>query len=643
MKTPVPLKARLSYWFDNLMGRGLWTKIGVLAIVTVIFILIMGIIATFAYGDVSQMAPWVWWKTVMTSLGKSTPGSNDGPPIFIALMIVSMIYGMFLSSILIGFISGSIRTKVDELMKGTGMVIEEDHTIILGFNDSTFVLIGELIEANRNQRAPQTVVVLGEEEKSTMDDEILARFGKPKTHPKTRIISRSGSIYDLANLERCAIANCKAVIINGSDDFETIKAIMACTHLLNSGSYDSKSFSVAIILEQRNADAARIAGRDNLDGDRLELLPLQEILAKIIVHTSRQPGLSQAYIELFNFTGNEFYVVASDKAFDDFYGHSIAQINLMLKDSIAIGTLDPDKGIMLLKPAENIFERGQSLILVEQDDDSLHVSNEPAIPDEHILLTREPVAPINSLIIGTYPILRDVLLEYGRYLPEGSTITVLMEHDDDFELNERVVNALDARGISVSLSEQRRLNRTTIFSVLDEVNPDCVVVLSDHCAENPMEEDKQTITLLLYLRDYRAQKDARFSITSEMLLGTNREIASITDSDDIIIGRQIAALLMAQISENRSMRAFFSALLSNEGFEVYLKHATNYVPEGIGINLFTAIDSAACQGEMLIGIQQYDSSGGTLTINPPKFDVTGALKTYTFGKNDYFVVLSETL
>ena len=626
------------------MSRGLWAKIGFLALATVVFIVIIGIIASIAYGDIEQMAPWVWWKTIMTSLGKGTPGQNDGPPLFVAIMLVAMVYGMFLSSILIGFISGSIRDKVNSLMKGTGSVIESGHTLILGFNEAAFVLLEELIEANRNCSSKQTVVVLGDSSKEQMDDAFITRFGRQRQHPKTRIISRTGSPYDLASLRRCAIESCRSVIINGADDFETTKTIMACTHLLNTEALSSEAFSVAVIYEGSNIDAARIAGCDGRAGDRLELLSLVEVLAKIIVHTSRQPGLSQAYVELFNFAGNEFYVVADDPAFAGLHGLTVAQINLLLKEGIAVGVLDPENGVMLQDPTATVFEPGQSLIVVEQDDEPLRVLGQAAeplsleAPDEHL-----PV-PVRCLVIGNQPILRNVLIEYGRYLPAGSQISVLVEKDSEDVLDSRIAAVLEKRQISVDVVEKRLLNRSAVFAVLDASDPDCVVVLNDHCSPDAFAEDEKTIALLLYLRDYRNINGKSFSITSEMLLGTNMEIASATSLDDFIIGRHIAALLMAQISQNRAMREFFEGLLSNEGFEVYLKRASSYVPMGTQIDLFTAIDAVSKRKEVLIGIHRHGATRTSeLMINPPKYSRSGQLLSYTFEQDDFFVVLSETM
>ncbi|MBQ6586736.1 MAG: hypothetical protein IJH83_08040, partial [Coriobacteriales bacterium] len=529
MAKPIPLRARLSYSFDNFMSKGLWAKIGLLALVTIVFILLMGIVASIAYGDAGQMAPWVWWKTVMTSLGKSTPGQDDGSPVFVALMLIAMIYGMFFTSILIGFISGAIREKVNNLAKGGGAVAEDGHIIILGFNEETFVLLEELIEASRNQRRPQTVVVLAETPKERMDDEIHARFGSTSNHPKLRIVTRTGSTCDLASLERCSIGSCRSIIVSGTDDFESTKSIMACTYQLNSEDVPPETYAVAEIHEEGNVDAASIAGRDGREGDRLELLPLQEILARIIVHTSRQPGLSKVYIELFNFVGNEFYTIQDDPAIRELIGLDIRRINLRLKDAVTVGVHDPQRGVILGDPNQVVLEEGCSLIVIARDDDALQLLPEALQPADCASNERHEPETLRCLVLGGQPILNDMAIEYARYLQPGSSVLAVAEEGSRCRgLGRRAGNILGKASISFEMRTVPEFDKETLFAVLDEFKPHSVVLLDDHSGASPQNEDARTISLLLYLRDYRESSGREFGITSEMRLGKNREIASAT-------------------------------------------------------------------------------------------------------------------
>ena len=80
---------------------------------------------------------------------------------------------MFFSAILIGLISNALRTKVDELGRGHSPVVESNHTLILGFNDSTLTILKELTLANHNLSRPETVVILGDIDQKFMIEQIL--------------------------------------------------------------------------------------------------------------------------------------------------------------------------------------------------------------------------------------------------------------------------------------------------------------------------------------------------------------------------------------------------------------------------------------------------------------------------------------
>ena len=53
---------------------------------------------------------------------------------------------------LIGFLSSKIVDKLDNLKKGRTRVVEDNHTVILGWSSKIFTIIGELIIANENKR-----------------------------------------------------------------------------------------------------------------------------------------------------------------------------------------------------------------------------------------------------------------------------------------------------------------------------------------------------------------------------------------------------------------------------------------------------------------------------------------------------------
>jgi len=128
-----------------------------------------------------------------------------------------------------------------------------------------------------------------------------------------------------------------------------------------------------------------------------------------------------------------------------------------------------------------------------------------------------------------------------------------------------------------------------------------------------------------------------------MLLTQDKELAAATEPDDFIIGRQLSALLMAQIAKDRALASLFDILLSSEGFEVYMKPALRYVPLGQPIDLVSAGEAVADKDEVFIGMRRkIGDSYIQAEINPSKYvSDMQTLRQYVFGEGDYFVVLAE--
>ena len=644
------IRKRIRYWFDNLMVKGLLPKIIVLFIITLIFIMVVGTLASIATGDFGSKAPAGFFTTFMYVLGIGDPPTEEpsipqSGHLYVFLMVISIFYCMLFTAVLIGLVNEGITSKVDELGTGQSDVLEEGHILILGFNDATLVLLEELIEANRCSPDSDTVVVLGALERSQMIETLKRRIGRPSTHPKTKIICRTGSIYGFKDLRRCAITSSRVIVVNAASDFESVKAIMACSHILDENDTDNDPYIIAVIHGQESISESRVAGRSKRAIDRLEILSLNEVLARIMVHTSRQPGLSDVFTELFNYADDEFYIIDSDPSFALLHGKSIAEINHYLQMSFAIGVKKDGGGILIGPPHNTVFEEGDCLIVVKENDGPLQTSEKPA---RKIELTPHPFSVremVNVLVIGVQPIIAPILSEYSNYLHDGSTVYVAdIEADTagETEIPNETFSELEEKGIKLVFVNTDASRKKQLIHLLDECGPDCVLILADQ-TQDPELEDERIVRMLLYLREYRAEKGVDFSITCEMLLTEDKELAAATEPDDFIIGRQLAALLMAQISKNRQLASLFDILLSSEGFEIYMKPAQRYVPLCQPIDLVSAGESVADKGEILIGMRQKIGDSYLPTeINPSKFvSDMQTLRQYVFEKEDYFVVLAE--
>ena len=229
-------KDKVRYWFDNLMSKGTLSLIVLLAAITFVVIAIAGIIVALlpeveGAGVLSSM-----WLSLMHAIDAGTIAGDSGGFLFMLVMSVVTLCGLFITSMLIGVIGAGLEDKMNSLRKGRSQVLERNHVILLGFNENTLNILRELIVANENHK-DAVVVVMDNQDKSEMEDSIAQRIGDTKT---TRIICRTGSMDNLGDVGICSPHTCRSIIVNAEDDFMSVKAILACATVLeNSGNRDA--------------------------------------------------------------------------------------------------------------------------------------------------------------------------------------------------------------------------------------------------------------------------------------------------------------------------------------------------------------------------------------------------------------------
>lgn len=648
MKKP-SLKERIEYKLDLWLSKSTSAMLLLLFAITGIIIVILGLFAWLVTKDESNIKGSLW-AVFMHTLDPGVVSGDTGSAMFLFIMVLATLAGVFFLALLIGFINDGIQSRIEDFSKGLEPVIESGHTLILGFNEATMVIINELIEANANQGKRRNVlVVMDKFEKKEMEDKIAMRFSDTGN---VEVICRSGSIFSSKDLHRCSILTCKSIIIAEDDDFENIKAILACTQILNDSDVKTNGFVTAVINKRENERAAQIAGFDvdTYTGvapnrkDRLELLLLENEIARIMVHTCRQTGLTKVFEELFNFDGCEFYIPEKEDYehfLPEIEGKTIREINHHLTDAIAVGVLDEYGTVVIDDPNKVVFNKNRRLILLEEDDDSIKYRKEVKIQKEIPSAVFED-QPINVLVLGGSTKLTLILEEMQYYLSPGSHIHAA---DCDGELHQFVPNALlevlEEKGITITVNDNYKINDCERLSeLIDFVDPQFIMILSKEM-EDANESDKLSLELLLYVHEYRRKHAHKeFGLTCEMKIVENQQLVEMVEDSDFIISRNVGALMMAQISETRELMTVFDTLLSSEGFEVYIKSAKYYLGTGKEVDYYSIVDAVADKGEIFIGYMEESGNEKNVIVNPPKMS-NGVERTLKIDENTKFIVLAE--
>ena len=625
----ISISSRIKYLFDKTLSKGplslgLW-----LALATFLMVLVVSLIVHIARMDPELGLPAIFWTMLLQALAPNPVDVNAGPWRFLMAMLVITLGGIFMVSIFIGIVTSSLENKIQSLRRGRSKVIEKGHTVILGWDEHIFTIIAELAIAYETHPS-SCIVIMGDKDKVEMEDEIRAKVHHLN---KTEVVCRSGNSIELSDLEIVSLNTARSIIVlppEGEDaDNCVIKTLLAITN--NPQRRPQPFHIVTEIHDQTNMEAARLVGKDEAT-----ILLISDIIAHIIAQTCRQSGLSVVYTELLNFEGDEIYFNQEPKL----VGHTFGEALLMYSDSAVIG-LHPKDGAPKLNPAmDTIIQPGDRVIVVSEDDTTVHLShikNPPIQTDLIHLQTPHTAEPEHTLILGWNKRGPTIICELDQYVAPGSRVMVVDEEIDvDSELRQ-IQESLKNQALTFqvgNITDRRTLNNLHIE------NYKHVIVLADLDAFQAQLVDARTLITLLHLRDIDDKAGHPFSIVSEMLDVRNRNLAEITHVDDFIVSDELASLLMAQISENKELSHVFDDLFYPEGSEIYLKPAVDYIEIGEPVNFYTVVEAARCKGEVALGYRLSKDANDPaksfgVVLNPEK------TREVIYSPSDRLVVLAE--
>ncbi len=605
----------------------------VLAVIAFTFVVFMGSLVPIFQINPAESDPLSWqeavWRMTTHLSDTSTMALSKGWSYRILTLIVTF-GGIFSVSILIGLIVSGLSQKVESLRKGRSRVIETDHIAILGWSVQVFTIVSELIAANANQ--PNTcIVILSPEDKVHMEDALREAFGKLR---KVKFVCRTGNPSSIADLGIINIQAARSVVIlNPADDHsdsEVVKTLLAIANIPRE--LDKPYHIVTAVKNPRTLDVI-----NSIAGERVEAVLVRDAIARILVQTSRQSGLSVVYTELLNFDGDEIYFHAEPALAGKTYGDALLAYN----DSAVIG-IEHSNGKVELNPSSNtLIKPGERLVIISEDDDRMKLSRMSQIPIEYKAIKKASKAshaqPENTLIIGWSDRIAFIIQEMDRYVVAGSHLTVVT-HIPESELT------LSGKSLNLqNLTLNYQQSDPTSREVLERLNLQQyqqVIVLSN-TEIGPERADTQTLVTLLHLREIAKENHYKFRIVTEMLDERNQALAQLAQPDDFVIGEQIVSLMLTQIAEQKHLNSVFKDLFDIEGSEIYLKPVSDYIHVDRPVNFYTLVEAARQRGESAIGYRlQADANNKAksygIAINPKKDN------SIEFTEQDRLIVLAES-
>lgn len=655
-----PFSSRVRYKIDNFMSKGsssIFLALLSLFLFGFILMVVTRMIAHAILPD-ETLSGWseIPWR-VYVAVMEGSAAETDGDSNWLAKMasIFGVMVGLILFSSMVAFITSVFESKLEELKRGRSIVLEKNHTLILGFGDRILEIIRELIEANESEE-DASIVILAENDKEEMDN--IIRDNIPRTL-STRIITRSGVATNINNLKKVMAKNAKSIIIMNNAacwrpekerklaDALVLKSIMSIIAVCKGEEHPP---IVCEIHSNRDQTLAQ-----NISKGTVKALNEVSVLSKMIAQLAlSRNGLSIVYGDMVGFDGNEFYFYRPSDGWGDVltFGQSLYRF----KSSTPIGVHTSNGEIIINPPKETFINEKDELIIFAEDDSTILYFKEPifnptikSIPKTLTKLRTQRVALLNWTT--KTEIIMDKLCSY---LPKGSELCTFVDLKSK-EMDDYVESLIfKYPGIKISVN-QIDLND---LETLDEIKPqnfDSLLILSP--GGNTIEEmDAYVISLLIRIRqilllnttkesslDPHSQKNWPKLIT-EVMDSENIDIILNSGVEDFMVSNQFISQIMAQVSEEPLALDVYDDLFKAEGSELYIKPASYYFDfnnkESLSLAYGECVEAAQLRDEVILGIQlnseqQNKDKMFGISLIPKKEDL------FTLTPNDGLIALAQ--
>jgi Trk K+ transport system NAD-binding subunit len=591
-----------------------------LVLVAVGLVFLVSVVAiAVKLNPVGENLTWgeLFWRSVLRALDGGTMAADTGMGYRAAMFLVTVL-GIVLVASITGIVSNSLAESLERLRRGKSLVLENNHTVILGWNSKAVPIISELVIANKS-RSKAAIVIFAEGDKTEIEEEIKLHvhntFG-------TRVIVRNGNPMSKIELRIAATHNARSVIILSPDFSADADSFSIKTCLALQGLEQKPDPNCSIVGEIRNS--SNLAAAELVGESRVRWIMAEELINRLIVQSCRQGGLSGVFTDMLDFDGSEIYLMSCS----NFAGKTYREANLDLKSSIALGVMRNED--VSLNPEADLVLTGQDfLVVLAEDDTELEINDSYSIDESTISIQRTQLEQLDStLVLGINRGIEVLLAELEDTSKPGSKVTLVSLEASVFP------------GRYKNLELQVINEDPTVQSVLSGLEIESynhiVILASRDC--DVQRADAKTLLSLLHVR--ALTKGKNINIVSEILDDRNRELVETDRVDDFIVSDKLVSHAIAQLAENTHLYPVFEKLFSSKQQHIKLKPIDSYVKLGESVHFATVIEAAHRLGESAIGYRSLElkAEPGELhgvRLNPSRNH------HFKFQQGDSLVVLSH--
>lgn len=573
--------------------------------------------------------------------------------------------GMLFFALLVGLMSDAVSARVDHLQKGSSPVIEENHTIIVGWTPKTVPLVRELTVANQSRGLKRSIVVLGDRDKEEMDEDM--RIALPASERSgSKIVTRSGVPTETEDLRRCSAAMARAIILlspAGLPPHEA-DALILHTALVMAYLSELKADIVVELAELENVNLLKqvlsslmsystkqlpetlkhsplVSSHPALllhAGDRVQkMVPVAtgDIVMRMLVERALQPETAAVAGELLQFEGSEFRF----KRWPELVGKTFGEILYLFDNAVPCGMRksrpNSQGGYTLINPPpETVFEERDRLLVISEDEDSYQpgVSHAPQHAPHVPGVEKHVKQVLKVLICGWRNDLHDVLRLIDNNVARGSEVTILSKKDENIIKELKLGSSLHnlkliyKYGDPVSIKALEKLP-------LEQYQKS--IILSDLGEGTNTHFATTTAMLIRHIQFQRGKKDA--VIVAELPSSQEDAVRQVQKTwlNDSVQPEQLQAMVLAHLAEDSDVGAVLDEVVSDYGSNMVSRSISAYATPGEAFNFWELQARAQQLGDIVIA-QKCAEHENKWELNPLNKD-----KPVNWSEEDQVLVLTR--
>ena len=574
-----------------------------------------------------------WWSFKHV-LDPGAFAKNYGAPISVLVFgVFTTIAGLVITGALIGFIINFIQTGMDELKRGSTVIHEMNHVLILGWNRKVVSILRFFSEL----RTHQPIVILTNADIDDVNEEIRQ---ERRSFRNVRVVPQHGSPTVAAELKRVNVANSASVVLlaeeqtsgrDQSPDISTIKSLMLLDNIAWEG---KKPNIVAEIAEKDNVRVANIAV-----SARAPIVSSTEFVSKTLVQCARHTGYSRVYSQLFSFDKNEILIHHVEGLSGELFGNVARRFEKAILLGVSwvqsgaggarrVAVLNPEPDYDLGEDDELIFLAASR----KQLSTPLEVTNDETSGASIAHFENPKMRRV--LILGWNENIGQIVEEIDGHANEPVDVAIASGQNAEFfdEYRQRHIAAA-TRNVQLTHIQEDTATESALRR-LEVQKYDVIILVADHSQPGYDPDSRTTLTLLL-LRELRGEKGRAFPrVVAEFYDKESHELCRETPLTDAVMSPEFVSMQITHLAREPVLASIYNELLSAGGIEIGLRPIERYVPLRTDCSFAQLVRATQNANEIVLGVR-IGGIHGELSLNP------GSTSRFVFEEGDVAVVLAQ--